>query len=66
MSQLQVLALLFRSNSASTELLFADLECLSSSFKVIVIIGVILVSLVITAGGADGHARGFEYWRNPG
>ncbi|KAI1190537.1 amino acid permease [Nemania serpens] len=45
---------------------FGEFEFWLSSFKVIVIIGVILVSLVITAGGADGHARGFEYWRNPG
>ncbi|KAI0202204.1 amino acid permease [Astrocystis sublimbata] len=45
---------------------FGEFEFWLSSFKVIVIIGIILVSLVITAGGADGHARGFEYWRNPG
>ncbi|KAJ8123258.1 hypothetical protein ONZ43_g744 [Nemania bipapillata] len=45
---------------------FGEFEFWLSSFKVVVIIGVILVSLVITAGGADGHARGFEYWRNPG
>lgn len=45
---------------------FGEFEFWLSSFKVVVIIGIILVSLVITAGGADGHARGFEYWRNPG
>ncbi|KAI1313633.1 amino acid permease [Xylaria venustula] len=45
---------------------FGEFEFWLSSFKVIVIIGVIIVSLVITAGGADGHARGFEYWRNGG
>ncbi|KAI0907943.1 amino acid permease [Ustulina deusta] len=45
---------------------FGEFEFWLSSFKVVVIIGVIIVSLVITAGGADGHARGFEYWRNPG
>ncbi|TGJ87768.1 hypothetical protein E0Z10_g1020 [Xylaria hypoxylon] len=45
---------------------FGEFEFWLSSFKVVVIIGVIILSLVITAGGADGHARGFEYWRNPG
>ncbi|KAJ2985441.1 hypothetical protein NUW58_g5528 [Xylaria curta] len=45
---------------------FGEFEFWLSSFKVVVIIGVILVSLVITAGGADGHARGFEFWRDPG
>ncbi|RYC60353.1 hypothetical protein CHU98_g5837 [Xylaria longipes] len=45
---------------------FGEFEFWLSSFKVVVIIGIIIVSLVITAGGADGHARGFEYWRNPG
>ncbi|KAI8634756.1 amino acid permease [Xylariaceae sp. FL1651] len=45
---------------------FGEFEFWLSSFKVLVIIGVILVTLVITAGGADGHARGFEYWRDPG
>ncbi|KAI1194844.1 amino acid permease [Nemania serpens] len=45
---------------------FGEFEFWLSSFKVVVIIGIILVSLVITAGGADGHARGFEYWRKPG
>ncbi|RWA12408.1 hypothetical protein EKO27_g2717 [Xylaria grammica] len=45
---------------------FGEFEFWLSSFKVVVVIGIILVSLVITAGGADGHARGFEYWRNPG
>ncbi|KAI1437714.1 amino acid permease [Xylaria sp. CBS 124048] len=45
---------------------FGEFEFWLSSFKVLVIVGVILVSLIITAGGADGHARGFEFWRNPG
>ncbi|KAI2630505.1 amino acid permease [Xylaria nigripes] len=45
---------------------FGEFEFWLSSFKVIVVIGVILVSLIIAAGGADGHARGFEYWNDPG
>ncbi|CAJ2510100.1 Uu.00g060000.m01.CDS01 [Anthostomella pinea] len=45
---------------------FGEFEFWLSSFKVVVIIGVILLCLIIAAGGADGHARGFEYWRDPG
>ncbi|KAI1324853.1 amino acid permease [Xylariaceae sp. FL0255] len=46
--------------------LFGEVEFYLSAFKVIVMIGVILVTLIIAAGGADGHPRGFEYYRNPG
>ncbi|KAI0480571.1 amino acid permease/ SLC12A domain-containing protein [Xylariaceae sp. FL0804] len=45
---------------------FGELEFWLSSFKVVVIVGIILLCIVIAAGGADGHARGFEYWRDPG
>ncbi|KAI1504166.1 dicarboxylic amino acid permease [Biscogniauxia marginata] len=45
---------------------FGEFEFWLSSFKVVVIVGIILLTLIIAAGGADGHARGFEYWRNPG
>ena len=45
---------------------FGEFEFWLSSFKVLVIVGVILLALIIAAGGADGHARGFEYWRDPG
>ncbi|KAI1489324.1 dicarboxylic amino acid permease [Biscogniauxia mediterranea] len=45
---------------------FGEFEFWLSSFKVLVIVGVILLTLIIAAGGADGHARGFEYWRDPG
>ncbi|KAI3336719.1 amino acid permease [Xylariaceae sp. AK1471] len=45
---------------------FGEFEFWLSSFKVVVIIGIIILSLIITAGGVDGHARGFEYWRDPG
>ncbi|KAI1268400.1 dicarboxylic amino acid permease [Xylariaceae sp. FL1019] len=46
---------------------FGEFEFWLSSFKVVVIVGVIFVTLIISAGGGpDHHARGFEYWRNPG
>ncbi|KAI1637219.1 dicarboxylic amino acid permease [Biscogniauxia mediterranea] len=45
---------------------FGEFEFWLSSFKVLVIVGVILLTLIIAAGGADGHARGFQYWRDPG
>ncbi|RYP67293.1 hypothetical protein DL771_007311 [Monosporascus sp. 5C6A] len=45
---------------------FGEFEFWLSSFKVIVICGVILLSLIIAAGGADGDPRGFRYWRDPG
>ncbi|RYP39821.1 hypothetical protein DL766_000263 [Monosporascus sp. MC13-8B] len=45
---------------------FGEFEFWLSSFKVIVICGVILLALIIAAGGADGDPRGFRYWRDPG
>lgn len=45
---------------------FGEFEFWLSSFKVIVIIGVIILTLVIAAGGADGDPRGFRYWNDPG
>ncbi|KAI1467040.1 putative amino acid permease [Daldinia caldariorum] len=45
---------------------FGEFEFWLSSFKVIVILGVILLSLIIACGGADGDPRGFRYWREPG
>lgn len=45
---------------------FGEFEFWLSSFKVVVIVGVILLALVIACGGADGDARGFRYWRDPG
>ncbi|KAI8958797.1 putative amino acid permease [Daldinia sp. FL1419] len=45
---------------------FGEFEFWLSSFKVIVILGVILLSLIIACGGADGDPRGFRYWNNPG
>lgn len=46
---------------------FGEFEFWLSSIKVVVILGLILVSLVIACGGGpDHHARGFEYWKDPG
>ena len=45
---------------------FGEFEFWLSSFKVIVIVGVILLALIIACGGAYGDARGFRYWRDPG
>ncbi|KAI1104216.1 putative amino acid permease [Jackrogersella minutella] len=45
---------------------FGEFEFWLSSFKVVVIIGVILLALIIACGGADGDPKGFRYWDNPG
>lgn len=47
--------------------LFGELEFWLSSFKVIIIVGIIIFSLVIACGGGpDGDAPGFRYWHHPG
>ena len=39
----------------------------SSTFKVLTIVGLIILGIVIDLGGAPGHDRlGFRYWKNPG
>ena len=39
----------------------------SSTFKVLTIVGLIILCIVIDLGGAPGHDRlGFRYWKNPG
>jgi amino acid transporter len=46
---------------------FGEFEFWLSSFKVVVIVGVILFSLVLVCGGGPNHdAVGFRYWGNPG
>ncbi len=46
---------------------FGEIEFWLSSIKVIVIIGVIILSLVLALGGGPNHDRsGFRYWSNPG
>jgi yeast amino acid transporter len=46
---------------------FGEFEFWLSSFKVITIVGVIILSLVLALGGGPDHDRkGFRYWQNPG
>jgi amino acid transporter len=45
---------------------FGEIEFWLSSIKVVVIIGLILLSLILAAGGGPGPATGFTYWNNPG
>ncbi|KAH8685500.1 putative dicarboxylic amino acid permease [Tricladium varicosporioides] len=46
---------------------FGEFEFYLSSIKVIVIIGLILLSLILACGGGPNHhATGFEYWKHPG
>lgn len=46
---------------------FGEFEFWLSSFKVVVVIGLIIFSLVLALGGGPDHDRkGFRYWKNPG
>ncbi|KAM4057548.1 amino acid permease [Hirsutella rhossiliensis] len=46
---------------------FGEFEFWLSSFKVIVVLGVILFSLIMASGGGPtGDAPGFRYWSDPG
>ncbi|KHN96578.1 dicarboxylic amino acid permease [Metarhizium album ARSEF 1941] len=46
---------------------FGEFEFWLSSFKVIVVIGIILFALIIACGGGPNHdATGFRYWNDPG
>ncbi|TVY37886.1 Dicarboxylic amino acid permease [Lachnellula subtilissima] len=46
---------------------FGEFEFYLSSVKVLVILGLILLSLILACGGGPNHhATGFEYWKNPG
>ncbi|RAL15155.1 dicarboxylic amino acid permease agtA [Aspergillus homomorphus CBS 101889] len=46
---------------------FGEFEFWLSSFKVIVILGLILLSFILMLGGGPDHDRkGFRYWKNPG
>ena len=46
---------------------FGEFEFWLSSFKVVTIVGVIILSLVLALGGGPDHDRkGFRYWKNPG
>jgi amino acid transporter len=46
---------------------FGELEFWLSAFKIIVILGIILTSLIFALGGGPDHdRRGFRYWKTPG
>lgn len=46
---------------------FGEFEFWLSSFKVIVILGIILLSFILMLGGGPDHDRkGFRYWKSPG
>lgn len=46
---------------------YGEAEFIFSSIKVVAVIGFIIVSIVIAAGGApNGHAIGAKYWHDPG
>ncbi|RDW90970.1 hypothetical protein BP5796_02135 [Coleophoma crateriformis] len=46
---------------------YGEAEVITASIKVLCFMGLIIVSLVITLGGAPNHDRvGFRYWNNPG
>lgn len=46
---------------------FGETEFVLSSLKVLVILGIMLLSIILAAGGGHNHhATGFQYWNNPG
>jgi amino acid transporter len=46
---------------------FGEFEFWLSSIKVLVILGLILLSLILALGGGPDHDRkGFRYWKDPG
>lgn len=46
---------------------FGEAEVITASIKILCFLGLVIVGIVITAGGAPNHETiGFRYWRNPG
>lgn len=46
---------------------FGEFEFWLSTIKVVIIVGVILLSLILALGGGPDHDRkGFRYWKKPG
>ena len=46
---------------------FGELEFWLSSIKVLVIVGLIILSLTLALGGGpDRDRKGFRYWKDPG
>ncbi|KAJ5513751.1 Amino acid/polyamine transporter I [Penicillium fimorum] len=47
--------------------IYGELEFVLGSIKLLTIVGLMLLMLIITLGGAPTHDRiGFRYWKNPG
>lgn len=46
--------------------IYGEAEFWFSSLKIITITGLVILSIVITAGGAGNNPIGFRFWRNPG
>jgi amino acid transporter len=46
---------------------FGETEVVTGAIKVLCFIGLVIVAIIITAGGGPNHeAIGFRYWNNPG
>ncbi|ESZ90768.1 hypothetical protein SBOR_8839 [Sclerotinia borealis F-4128] len=46
---------------------YGEAEVITAVIKILCFLGLIIVSLVITSGGAPNHETiGFRYWKNPG
>lgn len=46
---------------------YGETEVFTAIVKILCFLGIIIVSLVITLGGAPNHKRtGFHYWNDPG
>ncbi|KAF2860394.1 hypothetical protein K470DRAFT_282108 [Piedraia hortae CBS 480.64] len=46
---------------------FGEIEFVMSSIKVLVLIGLIILCIILAAGGGPNHqATGFKYWHHPG
>lgn len=60
------LALILAINLMSVRF-YGDAEVIGGTVKVLCFVGLIIVSIVITAGGGPNHKTiGFRYWHNPG
>lgn len=46
--------------------IFGEFEFWLSSFKILVLLGLIIFTLVLAAGGGPKPATGFTYWNDPG
>ncbi|KNG89288.1 putative amino acid permease [Aspergillus nomiae NRRL 13137] len=59
------LVLILASNLMSVRF-YGETEVFGGAVKVLCFLGLVIVSIVITAGGANNDAIGFRYWNNPG